>query len=65
MRHMNTYEVKFDSCDNIIEISRWLRQNCSGTYSFPLGHDDFPTIYCPIVYFETETDAMVFKLRWL
>ena len=60
------FEVKFKCIwEDVIAIDLWLRENCDARYSFPMGQPgEFPTIHCPIVYFDSEEDAMAFKLTF-
>ena len=54
------HEVKFE-CNwrDIIVVESWIIDNCTGNYSYSRANP-----HC-VVYFEDETDAVAFKLRWI
>jgi hypothetical protein len=41
------------------KVRRWLKENCDDRYSILIGGSN------PVIVFETDIDAVGFKLRWL
>ncbi len=45
-----------------IQCARWLDENCTGQYQIMPGQGTIRAAY--LIYFESEIDAILFKLKW-
>ncbi len=57
----NWIHVHYDDDSFTVELHKWMKTNMTNNWAV----DGWSGVIGCIIYFEEETDAMAFKLRWI